>query len=510
MTPKPFSPEKAAGEITTLIARLHETGRRLEELTAGEIDTVSDPSGRAFVLQRAQEALRDSEGIRQSAILDALPAHIALLDAEGRVISVNEGWRRFADENGMQCPAHGIGLNYLAICQGAARGAASTAGAAAEAIRMALAGGTGPSVEYPCHSPVEKRWFLMTARPLSTERLGGAVVMHSDITERKLRAEEAERAVQRLNEAQRIGKIGDWEWDMGTQEISWSPQVFEIFGRDPALGPPRDYLQHQAMYEPESRARMVEGVARAIETGAPRDYELRLLRPNGEPVDVLGRAVPRTDESGRVVGLYGTLQDITERKRSEAAVKEGERRYQSLFENMLEGYAYCETVFEGDTLSDFVYLEVNTAFATLTGLRDVAGRKVSEVIPGGLDASRDLLELYGRVALTGRPEKCETYMPSLGLWLSITAYSSDRRHFVAVFDNITERKTTQERIIHLSRVQAMLSGISTLIVRVRSRDELFKEACRIAVDAGGFRMSLIAVVDREQGRIVAVASGGEG
>jgi len=75
--------------------------------------------------------------------------------------------------------------------------------------------------------------------------------------------------------------------------------------------------------------------------------------------------------------------------------------------------------------------------------------------------------------------------------------------------DITERKEAGAKIVHLNRVYAMLSGINMLIVRVHDRDELFRGACRVAVEAGGFRMSLIAVVDRSAMKIVPVASAGK-
>ena len=180
---------------------------------------------------------------------------------------------------------------------------------------------------------------LDAGRQDALKRLARQAVAH--LTERK-------QGLQRLIEAQRIGQIGDWEWDIDTQAISWSPQVFTIVGRDPSLGPPRDYEENAVPYDAASRALMTEKVTLAIESGEPQDYDLVMRRPNGEQVEVQGRAVPRKDESGRVLGLYGTIQDITARKRTEAALKESEFRYHSLFENMLEGYARCRTLFEQD------------------------------------------------------------------------------------------------------------------------------------------------------------------
>ena len=151
-----------------------------------------------------------------------------------------------------------------------------------------------------------------TGRPL---RMIGTVL---DVTEQHEAQHAIRRALERLMEAQRIGRIGDWEWDVATQVIDWSPQVFEIFGRDPALGPPKNYEDQKVMFEPASWSLMGETVARVIETGAAQDYELVGLRPDGTRVAIQARAVARRGANGRVLGLYGTVQDITERKKLEA------------------------------------------------------------------------------------------------------------------------------------------------------------------------------------------------
>ena len=113
---------------------------------------------------------------------------------------------------------------------------------------------------------------------------------------------------------------------------------------------------------------------------------------------------------------------------------------------MLNGYAYCRMLFEAGEPRDFIYLNVNRAFETLTGLRDVIGKKVSEVIPGLRESDPELFEIYGRVATTGIPAQFETYVEALGMWFSISVYSPRKEHFVAVFDVITERKEAEEKI----------------------------------------------------------------
>lgn len=117
--------------------------------------------------------------------LDALPATVAVLDARGRVIAVNYAWRRFAISNGLRHANCALGDDYLATCDAAIGDDAALAAKASTGIRSVLdATATHFSLEYPCHSPEEQRWFQMTASPLLRKQGEGAVVMHVDITER--------------------------------------------------------------------------------------------------------------------------------------------------------------------------------------------------------------------------------------------------------------------------------------------------------------------------------------
>ena len=100
---------------------------------------------------------------------------------------------------------------------------------------------------------------------------------------------------------------------------------------------------------------------------------------------------------------------------------------------MLNGMAYCKMVFEHDRPQDFVYIAVNDAFERLTGLKGVIGKNVTEVIPGIRESNPELLEIYGRVALTGQPEKFETFVSGLGIWFSISVYSTEKGYFIALF-----------------------------------------------------------------------------
>jgi len=129
------------------------------------------------------------------------------------------------------------------------------------------------------------------------------------------------------------------------------------------------------------------------------------------------------------------------------ALVASEEKYRQLFENMLDGFAYCKMLYDdcGHPV-DFIYLDTNSAFEHLTGLKGVKGKRATEAIPGVKESQPELFDTYGRVALTGRPEKFEIEFKPLGIWLSISVYSTKKDHFVAIFDNITERKRAEETL----------------------------------------------------------------
>jgi PAS domain S-box-containing protein len=160
---------------------------------------------------------------------------------------------------------------------------------------------------------------------------------------------------------------------------------------------------------------------------------------------------------------HGIKQSVA-RQKNEQALMRSEEKYRSLFANMLNGYAYCRMVFDEENKPvDFVYLEVNDAFSKLTGLKKevVVGKKVTEAIPGVEKVNPELFEIYGRVALTGKEEKFELFLAPLEAWLSVGVYSPTIGYFVAVFENITQRKQAEE---DMRRSELILQNSSDSIV----------------------------------------------
>ena len=140
--------------------------------------------------RNAQASITGLSAAKESlqCIIDSLTSHIAVIDANGGIIQVNAAWQKFAHQNGALAGREGVGVNYLQVCEKAA--AEEQVTAVARALREILQGKRNWYwMEYPCHSPDQQRWFVMSATPLGSP-VHGVVVSHMDITERKLAEQE--------------------------------------------------------------------------------------------------------------------------------------------------------------------------------------------------------------------------------------------------------------------------------------------------------------------------------
>ena len=173
---------------------------------------------------------------------------------------------------------------------------------------------------------------------------------------------------------------------------------------------------------------------------------------------------PVGDGAGHVQGLVLSLRDVTDSVvtrqrtlRNEQALRESEGRYRALFESMSEGHALHEMIFDADGRPvDYRFLEVNPAFARLTGLdpRQIIGRTVREILPG-LEPS--WIEIYGRVVTTGRSEQFEAQASTLGRWYEVFAYRPAPGRFAASFSDITERRRIRDELVRAHEQAASLA-----------------------------------------------------
>ncbi len=340
-------------EIAALIETLFTSERRLAELTGGQVDSVADSNGQPFLLQRAQEQLRKSEAAKQAAILDSLPAHVALLDAQGIVVSVNEAWRQFGQANGLHSRSHCIGLNYLEVCDSPAGNGDSDAQEVATGIRSVLEGKSGYfSHEYPCHSAEEQRWFQLTVAPVAGDWRKGAVVMHVNITARK-RAELVSLRLAAIIESSEDAVIGI---DLNNIITTWNEGAATIFGYTAAEMIGASPTRLLPTEEQGTERRVLDKIARGESV---QHYEARRRTKDGRAIYISVTASPIKNPAGQIVGMAKVARDITDRKRSEEALRLSEERFSAAFEHAPIGVAI--------TSPEGVWLQVNEAFCDLVG-----------------------------------------------------------------------------------------------------------------------------------------------
>ena len=264
----------------------------------------------------------------------------------------------------------------------------------------------------------------------------------TDIIERT----EKERALQHSEEqrrlAQEAAKSGSWAWEVQTNQNTWSDELWQLYGLDQNECAPSFEAWRKTLH-PDDRERVVREVENVVCNGGDLNVEWRVQHHDGSEHWLMSRGKVVRDAGGRPVQMLGIVIDITERKRIEEQLITSNERYSSLFRNTLNGIAYCRMIFQDDRPVDFIYEQVNERFEMLTGLKNVEGRRVSEVIPGFANTSVELLEIYGRIAKSGMAERIEYYLEPLKMWLDISVYSTQYEHFVMVFNVITERKQTE-------------------------------------------------------------------
>lgn len=161
-------------------------------------------------------------------------------------------------------------------------------------------------------------WTRWECRPWyeADGSIGGIIVYTEVITQRKKVQEALHREKQMLSRTERIANIGSWMWDIATDTVTWSDELFRIFQRDPAEGAP-SFAEHPAFYHPDDMATLQKAVETAVADGTPYELVLRAIRKDGETRSCIARGIAERGADGRTARLLGSFQDITERKKAE-------------------------------------------------------------------------------------------------------------------------------------------------------------------------------------------------
>lgn len=297
--------------------------------------------------KQAEEAIRESEQFKQ-AVLDAMTANVAVLDREGRIVAINAGWQRFAEDNnggtGQPAPNTGVGTNYLEVCRTASGECAEGALAAHDGIQAVLMDKEKTfSLEYPCHSAVAKRWFLLTVTSLRGPR-GAAVVSHVDITASRQLMEELR------DERDRFGRIAEavpgvicsfrLAPDGGTCFPYASPAIEDLYGLTvEELSVSAAPLW--AILYPDDIEHLNFGIAVSAQTMTPWRDEFRVRHPTRGETWVEGHSMPVREPDGSIL-WHGYLQNISERKQAERQLFTTNERLQALMKSLPVGVGFSD------------------------------------------------------------------------------------------------------------------------------------------------------------------------
>jgi PAS domain S-box-containing protein len=305
------TPEVLALYSQTLIRKLEEKSLQLEE------------ANRAL---KSENEGRRRLGETQRAILDALPAHVALIDPSSTILAVNGSWRRFAEANGLKSPAGCVGENYLRAVEKDLEldENRELARAAAAGIRGVLAGELDEfTSEYPCRTPAAALWFRMIVTPIHKHRREGAVVMHLDITERKHAEDELRESDERFRQlAENITDV-IWISDLTHSRILYASPAYEtVWGRT------REELYRSAdTWTDAIHPADVEALLglRARTPKQPYDVIYRLLLPKGAVRWIRENGFPVRDGRGEIYRMAGVCRDITEYRRLEEQLRQAQK-----------------------------------------------------------------------------------------------------------------------------------------------------------------------------------------
>lgn len=205
---------------------------------------------------------------------------------------------------------------------------------------------------------------------------------------------------------------------------------------------------------PDDAARVTGALEHSMTTGAKLEVTYRVLSPDGTTRWLDSRGQAAFDADGRFLHLHGMVMDVTARKEAEDALRLSEEKYRLLLTSVDQGFCHCEIILDAAGRAvDYRFLDVNTAFESMTGLVDAAGRRMRELVP---DIEDYWAQTYGRVVSTGEAIRFQQGSEAMGRFFDVYATHVGPGRFVVLFTDITAQKQAEEeRSRHTAEIEAL-------------------------------------------------------
>ncbi|HEX2957771.1 MAG TPA: PAS domain S-box protein [Chitinispirillaceae bacterium] len=283
-----------------------------------------------------------------------------------------------------------------------------------------------------------------------------------------------------LKRAQAVAKIGSWRMDIIKNELVWSEEAYRIFNIP--VHTLVNYETFLSTVHPEDRE-YVDRQWHAALSGAPYEIEHRIMIDKSMKW-VEEKAQLEFNDAGTLTGGFGTVQDITELKYAEEALKRSEEKYRLLFTNTINGTALHEIITADDNrVKDFRFLEVNPAFEKIVGLPSdaIIGRTARQLFPGIENDPADWIGTYGQVALKDEKVQFEQFFTLLNKWFRVVAFKTKERQFCVVFDDITlQRKVFHELQESENRLKILNENLENIVVQRTRQVRILAKALTLA------------------------------
>ena len=242
-------------------------------------------------------------------------------------------------------------------------------------------------------------WVLARGKVIDWDAAGNPLRVlgtHLDITDRKLaevtlqqlnqtlerRVEQRTAALQqseaRLREAQQVARLGSWEFEVQTGKITWSTEIFSIFGLSPDAAEPTYEDLIQDYFPPDERQRHTQLIDRAIQQGEPYATDLKIIRADGSLGYIFVKAELSHNPAGQVNRLFGIVMDISDRKAMQEALERSEERTRATL------LALPDLVFRANRMGQYVDFMVSPPGSNLVEPNQVIGKRFDQVLSPGI------------------------------------------------------------------------------------------------------------------------------